>query len=288
MGIKGRESREQAALLGAELEQGIYHIGLYEMVDMSWFQSLMKQKKLTLQDLEDPQKAQELLTETGNLNVIRVTINDFDFHQTIEDVKSGKDDKVFYRKKRTAYASLNVTFKVVEIPSGTIKAIEDASATVKMEATADKGIPPEFDARRMMKQVREKSVDRMVRLIAPRTAVSHKYFQRIKGNDDYKKGIKYAKIDDWDLAVPAFRSAYEKNTGDWKNIYNYGLALSCDEQYEKAVNILEKAFLIDDNNDVVRELRIAKERVEQPFPEELPKDPYAPDFDDEEEDSEDQ
>ncbi len=252
------ETKRQAGLMQSELEKGLFKMRQFDLMDRGYFEELLAENGLSAIELEDPEKAAEVAEILDNVYVLSPQMLDVDYVEKLSEDEYKKDDETFYKKRRTAIATITMSYKLVSVETGEIVAMEELEVSTSFEKSSDKGAPPAFNKGQVLAECREKSVERFIALFDPREVVVSKYFRRIKGDDDFKKGLKYARQEEWALALPFFERAYEENPNDWEQVYNYGLALSCAGEYEKAVDILEDALLLDDNKDVARELKIAK------------------------------
>jgi tetratricopeptide (TPR) repeat protein len=183
-------------------------------------------------------------------------------YRTVE--KKGKDDEVETVQeeiKKTVLidrgyiireGTIGVTFRMANINTGQIVAVETESANFSQKTWEDEANElPSKDA--ILDDLSSQVVKRFLNKIQPRYVQQGVEFE---SNDSpfTKLGIKYAQAGLWDKAEEAFKQAASATPAESKIHYNLGITYNVLGKHQEAISSLERALTLDPKDKYINTL----------------------------------
>jgi tetratricopeptide (TPR) repeat protein len=248
--------------IGDALEEALVNSQKFQVVDRQHMQQMMKELQLSASDLADSSSAAKLgKVITAGALIFGETTDQF--RETPYDSKYTDDKKVphtVYGIRGEVY--LRVTFKVVDTSTGRLLVAKTYEERRDDSNTALDRRPEPIDRRTLERSARGAVVARFMKAIVPHQEYMEANFQKDGDLPQLEGGIGYAQRGDWKNAQDIFNSAAqdaEKNTklksGQVAKCYwNLGLSYEYAGDYDKASDMINKAYKLTNNADMLPEL----------------------------------
>lgn len=244
------------------LEEALLNSQRFQVVDRQHMDKVMKELQLSSTDLADPNSAAKLgkVVTAGAMIFGDVTQNfrEFPSEEHYQDDK--KVNHVLYIVKGEFY--LRTTFKIVDVATGRL--IIAKTYEEKRDDT-NRGVdkrPQPIDRYGLEKSARASTIDRFMKAIVPHQEFMQANFQKDGDIPQLEGGIGWAERGDWKKAQDAFNDAAqaaEKNvklkSGQVAKAYwNLGLSYEYAGDYDKANDMINKAYTLSNDKDMLAEL----------------------------------
>ncbi len=183
-----------------------------------------------------------------------------------EKTRSGREKKKKYEEvlvdKEFIQRSGNVSisFRMVSVETGEIRAGETKSRTYSQKFFPDKGQLPTHQA--ILTQLSEAVIEQFIPLITPYTIRVSKTFE--EDNDAVDLGIEYAQKNLWDRAMTIWQDELIRDPRNSAALYNLGLAYEVMGDFDQAEDYYTRALDIEPNDLYMEALaNIRQRKIEQ-------------------------
>lgn len=257
-GMTGNGDRPMTGLL----EEALVATNRFAVVDRSHMDKVLRELQLSSTDLADPSKAAKL----GQVVTAGALIFG-DVNETYHEVPSSeriKDDKGKETTLHKLYGQLvlRATFKIVDVSTGRLVI---AKTYEEKRDDTNRGVnrqPDPIDRASLEQGARSAVLDRFMRAIVPHQEFMTANFVKEDKIPQLEGGIGWAERGEWKKAQDTFNAAAqdaEKNTKlDAKTIakcyWNLGLSYEYAGDYAKANDMINKAFTLSNDRDMLGEL----------------------------------
>jgi tetratricopeptide (TPR) repeat protein len=257
-GMSGSADR----VLTGSLEEALVSTQRFTVVDRTHMDRVMRELRLSASDLADANSAAKLGKMVTAGALIFGDAAD-DYNETLDDERSkDKDDKVHIEYKLHGVYKLRVTFKVVDVSTGRLliartyeERREDANRAVDKR-------PERIDRAGLERAARQAVIDRFMKAIVPHQEYQNAAFQKDSDIPQLEGGIGWAERGEWKKAQDSFNSAAQdaernvklKKAQLAKAYWNLGLSYEYAGDYERAVGMINKAYELSADKDMLREL----------------------------------
>jgi tetratricopeptide (TPR) repeat protein len=257
-GMTGNGDRPMTGLL----EEALVATNRFAVVDRSHMDKVLRELQLSSTDLADPSKAAKL----GQVVTAGALIFG-DVNETYREVPSSeriKDDKGKETTLHKLYGQLvlRATFKIVDVSTGRLVI---AKTYEEKRDDTNRGLnrqPEPIDRDSLERGARSAVLDRFMRAIVPHQEFMTANFVKEDKIPQLEGGIGWAERGEWKKAQDTFNAAAqdaEKNTKlDAKTIakcyWNLGLSYEYAGDYAKANDMINKAYTLSNDRDMLGEL----------------------------------
>jgi len=244
------------------LEEALVNSQRFTVVDRQHMDKVMRELQLSSTDLADPGSAARLGKVVTAGAMIFGDVQDTYHEQPAE--QHYKDDKGVQHTWFTLHGEANVraNFKIVDVATGRL--IIAKTYEEKREDT-NRGLdkrPDPVDRASLERGARAAVVDRFMKAIVPHQEFMYANFQKDSDIPQLEGGIGWAERGDWKKAQDTFNSAAqdaEKNVklkaGQISKCYwNLGLSYEYAGDYDKANDMINKAYTMSNDTDMLNEL----------------------------------
>lgn len=244
------------------LEEALVNSQRFQVVDRQHMDKVMRELQLSSTDLADPNSAAKLgkVVTAGAMIFGDVTQS---FRETPSDERYTDDKKVqhvLHILRGEFY--LRANFKIVDVATGRL--IVSKTYEEKRDDT-NRGIdrrPEPIDRNALERSARAAVVDRFMKSIVPHQEFMYANFQKDGDIPQLEGGIGWAERGEWKKAQDSFNDAVqsaEKNvklkSGQVAKAYwNLGLAYEYAGDYDKANDMINKAYSLSNDKDMLGEL----------------------------------
>jgi tetratricopeptide (TPR) repeat protein len=265
VGIGGMTGNANSAVADT-LEEALVSSQRFQVVDRQHMSQLMKELKLSSSDLADPKSAARLgKVVTAGALIFGDTTDQF--RETPSEDKF-KDDKQgphsFKSLKGEVY--IRATFKVVDVATGRLLVAKTYEEKRDDTNHAIDKRPDPIDRRALEKAARQAVVARFMKAIVPHQEYMEANFAKDSDIPQLEGGIGYAQRGDWKQAQDTFNTAAqdsEKNvkfkaSQVAKCYWNLGLSYEYAGDYDKANDMIDKAYKLSNDTVMLNELDSVK------------------------------
>ncbi|HUJ25083.1 MAG TPA: CsgG/HfaB family protein [Myxococcales bacterium] len=244
------------------LEEALVNSQKFQVVDRQHMDKVMKELQLSSTDLADPNAASKLgkVITAGAMIFGDVTQNfrEFPSEEHYQDDK--KVNHVLYIIKGEFY--LRTTFKIVDVATGRLIIAKTYEEKRDDTNRAVDRRPQPIDRIGLERSARATIVDRFMKAIVPHQEFMQANFQKDGDIPQLEGGIGWAERGDWPKAQATFNDAVgaaEKNvklkSGQVAKCYwNLGLSYEYAGIYDKASDMINKAYTLSNDKDMLNEL----------------------------------
>jgi len=244
------------------VEEALVNSQRFQVVDRQHMDKVMRELQLSSTDLADPGSASKLgkVVTAGAMIFGDVTQN---FRETPSDERYTDDKKVqhtLHILKGEFYVRAN--FKIVDVATGRL--IVSKTYEEKRDDT-NRGLdrrPEPIDRNALERSARAAVVDRFMKSIVPHQEFMYANFQKDSDIPQLEGGIGWAERGEWKKAQDAFNDAVQsaeknvklKSPQVAKAYWNLGLAYEYAGDYDKANNMINKAYSLSNDRDMLGEV----------------------------------
>jgi hypothetical protein len=244
------------------LEEALVSSNRFTVVDREHIASVMRELRLSSTDLADPGSAAKLgKVVTAGALIFGDVANQF---REQPSESHYKDDKGVQHTWHEIKGEVNVraTFKIVDVSTGKLiiaKTYEERRSDTNR--ALDKR-PEAIDRQSLERQARAAVIDRFMKAIVPHQEFMYASFQKDSDIPQLEGGIGWAERGDWKKAQDTFNGAAqdaEKNVKlkapqIAKCYWNLGLSYEYAGDYDKADAMINKAYTLSNDKDMLAEL----------------------------------
>jgi curli biogenesis system outer membrane secretion channel CsgG len=257
-GVTGNGER----VISDSLEEALVSSQRFTVVDRAHMDKVMRELQLSSSDLADPGAASKLgkVVTAGALIFGDVANN---YHEQPSE-QHFTDDKKVQHTWHVLHGEVNfrATFKIVDVATG--KLIIAKTYEEKRDDT-NRGLdkrPDPIDRQSLERSARAAVIDRFMKAIVPHQEFMYASFQKDSDIPQLEGGIGWAERGDWKKAQDTFNTAAqdaEKNVKlkapqIAKAYWNLGLSYEYAGDYAKAVDMINKAYGMSNDKDMLNEL----------------------------------
>ena len=281
---QGQAGRLAESLLTSRLWQ----TGFYTLVERSELERILQEHALNLSGVVDATTAAQVGQLLGVDAVLlgEVLTYSTEDHHRVQKVKKKvwtgeyeRDDKgnIIYEKtlfggkvKKKKYreefvnqkvlerdATVVVSFRLVDVQTGRIRATKLKSHSSKASVVSGEGDLPTADA--MLQQLLAQCVDEFVILLTPHFVEIRTRFAR--GDEAINRGIELAKNGLWDKAGEVWKGVVRTDPQNHAAWYNLGLAFEAQGRFQQAVQAYDRAVNLKASKLYMKALQRAREEV---------------------------
>jgi tetratricopeptide (TPR) repeat protein len=244
------------------LEEALVNSQRFTVVDRQHMNQIMKELQLSSTDLADGKSAAKLgkVVTAGALIFGDTTAT---FRETPSETKYTDDKKVSHSinsVKGEVY--VRATFKVVDVSTGRLLVAKTYEERRDDTNRAIDKRPDPVDRRGLEQGARQAVIARFMKAIVPHQEYMEANFQKDGDIPQLEGGIGYAQRGDWKQAQQTFNDAAqdaEKNVklkaGQiGKAYWNLGLSYEYAGEYDKANDMINKAYKLSNDTNMLNEL----------------------------------
>jgi tetratricopeptide (TPR) repeat protein len=244
------------------LEEALVNSQRFQVVDRQHMAQVMKELQLSSSDLADSSSAAKLgKVITAGALIFGETTDTFretpDEHHYTDDKKQ---QHTMYSLRGEVY--VRVTFKVVDTSTGRLLVAKTYEERRDDTNHAIDKRPEPVDRRSLERSARSAVIARFMKAIVPHTEYMEANFQKDGDIPQLEGGIGYAQRGDWKNAQDTFNTAAQdaeknvklKSEQVAKCYWNLGLSYEYSGEYDKAVDMINKAYKLTNNTDMLNEL----------------------------------
>ena len=261
VGIGGMTGNANTAVSDS-LEEALVNSQRFTVVDRQHMSQIMKELQLSSTDLADSRAAAKLgKVVTAGALIFGDTTDTF--RETPSETKY-KDDKQVQHTINSLKGEVYVraTFKVVDVSTGRLIVAKTYEERRDDTNRAIDHRPDAVDRRALEQAARQAVVARFMKAIVPHQEYMEANFQKDSDIPQLEGGIGYAQRGDWKQAQQTFNDAAqdaEKNVKlkaaqISKCYWNLGLSYEYAGQYDKANDMINKAYKLSNDTNMLTEL----------------------------------
>ena len=248
-------------LFASALEESLVKSERFLVVDRSHMDKVMRELQLSSSDLADPDKAAKLGKQ--------VTANALIFGNVEEHYKEERKDEPFTDKKGvrhilhrlTGVVRVTAEFKITDVSTGALVVAKSLEEKREDDSTGYDEAPKAIDREGLSKAARKAVLSHFVHAIVPHKEYLDATFFTEGDLPQLETGIGYARRGDWKKAQDTFNEAIgaaERNPKInskvlGKAYWNLGLAYEYNGEYDKAGKMIDKAFQLTQDADMLAE-----------------------------------
>jgi tetratricopeptide (TPR) repeat protein len=254
------------AAISDSLEEALVNSQRFTVVDRQHMGQLMKELQLSSTDLADPKSATKLgKVVTAGALIFGDTTEQFRETPTKSDFK-GDDKQPHSINMLKGEVYVRATFKVVDVATGRLIVAKTYEEKRDDTNRAVDKRPDPIDRHGLEQAARQAVVARFMKAIVPHQEYMEANFAKDSDIPQLEGGIGYAQRGDWKQAQETFNSAAqdaEKNvklkSGQVAKCYwNLGLSYEYAAQYDKADEMINKAYKLSNDVAMLNELDSVK------------------------------
>ncbi len=248
--------------LSAGLEESLVASQRFSVVDRAHMDKVLAELQLSSTDLADPAKAAKLGKVVTAGAMIFGDATETYRENTSQD--SIKDDKGNVTTIHKLYGELieRATFKIVDVSTGRLIIAKTYEERRDDTNRGYNKAPSPIDRSSLEKQAREAVLDRFMKAIVPHQEYMTASFQKDGDIPQLEGGIGWAERGDWKKAEDTFNQTVadsEKNlklkpAQIAKAYWNLGLSYEYAGDYAKAGDMINKAYTLSNDRDMLGEL----------------------------------
>jgi tetratricopeptide (TPR) repeat protein len=248
--------------LSAGLEESLVASQRFSVVDRSHMDKVLSELQLSSTDLADPSKAAKLGKVVTAGAMIFGDATESYREDTSQD--SSKDDKGNVTAIHKLHGELieRATFKVVDVSTGRLVIAKTYEERRDDTNRGYNKAPSPIDRASLEKQAREAVLARFMKAIVPHQEYMTANFQKDSDIPQLEGGIGWAERGDWKKAEDSFNQTVadsEKNlklkpAQIGKAYWNLGLSYEYAGDYAKASDMINKAYTLSNDRDMLGEL----------------------------------
>ncbi|MGZ6142470.1 MAG: CsgG/HfaB family protein [Myxococcales bacterium] len=244
------------------LEEALVNTQRFTVVDRQHMAQIMRELQLSSTDLADPNAAAKLGKVVTAGALIFGDVADQFREQPSE--QHYKDDKNVQHTWHVIKGEVNVraTFKIVDVSTGRLII---AKTYEERREDTNRGLdkrPDPIDRQSLERQARQAVIDRFMKAIVPHQEFMYANFAKDGDIPALEGGIGWAERGDWKKAQDAFNTAAQDSEKNVKlkaaqiaNCYwNLGLSYEYAGDYDKADAMINKAYTMSNDKDMLGEL----------------------------------
>lgn len=244
------------------LEEALVNTQRFTVVDRAHMQQIMRELSLSSSDLADPNSAAKLgkVVTAGALIFGDVA----DQYREQPSESHYQDDKKVQHTWHEIKGTVNVraTFKIVDVSTGRLIIAKTYEERREDTSRALDKRPDPVDRGSLERGARQAVIDRFMKAIVPHQEYMYANFQKDGDIPQLEGGIGWAERGDWKKAQDAFNGAAQDSE---KNVklkaaqvakcyWNLGLSYEYAGDYDKANDMINKAYTLSNDKDMLGEL----------------------------------
>jgi curli biogenesis system outer membrane secretion channel CsgG len=244
------------------LEEALVNTNRFTVVDRQHMEQVMRELRLSSTDLADPRAAAKLgkVVTAGALIFGDVQAS----YREVPDENRYKDEKnvthTSYAIKGETYVRAN--FKIVDVSTGRLIVARTYEERRDDTNRATDRRPEPIDRIQLENGARRAIVERFMRAIVPHQEYQYANFQKDSDIPQLEGGIGWAERGDWKKAQSTFNDAAQASETNVKLkapqiakcYWNLGLAYEYAGDYEKAEAMINKAYTLSNDRDMLGEI----------------------------------
>ncbi len=245
------------------VEEALVNSQRFQVVDRQHMDKVMRELQLSSTDMADPSSASKL----GKV----VTAGAMIFGDVTQTFRETPSDERYTDEKKVQHTLhilrgefyIRASFKIVDVATGRL--INSKTYEAKRDDSSrgiDERRPQPIDRNALERSARAEVVDRFMKSIVPHQEFMYANFQKDGDIPQLEGGIGWAERGEWKKAQDAFNEAVqsaEKNvklkSGQVAKCYwNLGLAYEYAGDYDKANDMINKAYTLSNDRDMLGEV----------------------------------
>jgi tetratricopeptide (TPR) repeat protein len=244
------------------LEEALVNTQRFTVVDRMHMDKVLRELQLSSTDLADPRAAAKLgKVVTAGAMIFGDVSNSY---REVPSETTYKDDKGKAHTWNSLKGEVNVraTFKIVDVSTGKLII---AKTYEEHRDDTNRGLdkrPDPIDRISLERSARQAVVDRFMKAIVPHQEFMYASFQKDSDIPQLEGGIGWAERGEWKKAQDAFNTAAQdaernvklKAPQIAKAYWNLGLSYEYAGDYDKADGMINKAYGLSNDKDMLGEL----------------------------------
>ena len=251
-----------AGAIANGVEEALVQTQRFTVVDRQHMDRIMRELRLSATDLADPSSAAKLGKVVTAGALIFGDVNDQYRETPSEERSKDKEGTPHVSYKLHGVYNVRATFKVVDVATG--KLLIAKTYEEKREDT-NRGYdkkPEAIDRQGLERTARQAVIERFMKAIVPHQEFANAAFLKDSDIPQLEGGIGWAERGEWKKAQDSFNTAAtdaERNlklkSGQIaKTYWNLGLSYEYAGDYQRAVDMINKAFTMSNDREMLREL----------------------------------
>ncbi len=255
------------------LNYRLFQTGAFEIVERRNINKLLEEHNLSLSGLVDETSTLEIGKLLGSAVLIfgRISQNEYVEETSRSDEQEDFDGNKYHIYYRSGRYSLGVNIRLVDVNTGRILFTKTFEADRRARTSAKDEAAPPIDRNKLFRDCVDDISLQFARMIAPYDERVRVAFERDRDLPELDIAIAQIRVGDWDDAINTLRSATLKTGIDdntrAKALYNYGLIIMYDGQFDEAIDAFRRAMQLVPRNrryqDAIIMARKEKEKAEE-------------------------
>ena len=236
----------------------------FEILDRNSLASLQREQQLGQSGLVDSNTTAEIGKFTGAKAQIVVHLASYGMgrpsvgSQKMQRQVQGQNGQ-YYTENFTLYTAtypvtIDATFKVLDVATAKVIAMDKAVINDSISVSAEGGQPGDPDPSASLAKCQERVVEKFINAVTSYTVEEVMLFPEGSDIPGMSTGVKHARLGEWDNAAEAFKSAVAAAEADPKaspsdkaaTHYGYGMALQMTGDFNAGERELKAAYMLDD------------------------------------------
>src|SRR4051812_9686960 len=254
--------------IAAQLEEALIATNRFEVLDRAHLDKVLAEQQLSSTVIADPGSVVKLGKVMSAAAFVFGDVA-YTYHQSSKSEKC--TDLLDSKKKHTCHTltgdtSVAASFKIVDVTTGKVvvsKTLRDKK-TQTNESTDEKPEPIDRDA--LDQEARAAIVTTFMKAIVPHQEFAEARFQKDGDIPQLETGIGWAQHGEWQKAQDVFNTAAQTaekspnlKAGQIAKCYwNLGLSYEYAGDYDKAIDMINKAYTLSNEGDMLNELTNVK------------------------------
>ena len=244
------------------LEEALVQTQRFTVVDRQHLDRIMRELQLSSTDLADPHSASKLGKVVTAGALIFGDVNDGYRETPSEERSKDKDGNAHIEFKIHGIYNVRATFKVVDVATGRLLIAKTYEERREDTNRATDKRPEAIDRNGLERAARHAVIERFMKAIVPHQEFANAAFQKDSDIPQLEGGIGWAERGEWKKAQDAFNGAAtdaERNVKlkppqIAKAYWNLGLSYEYAGDYQRAADMINKAYGFSSDKDMLREL----------------------------------
>ncbi len=230
------------------LKYRLFKTDAFEIVERRNINKLLEEHNLSLSGLVDETSTLEIGKFLGSAVLIfgRISQNEYREETSISDEQEDFDGNKYHIYYRSGRYSLGVNIRLVDVNTGMILFTKTFEAARRARTSAKDEAASPIDRDKLFRDCVNDISLKFARMIAPYDERVRVAFEKDRDLPELDLAITQIRVGDWEDAINTLRSATLKTGIDdntrAKALYNYGLVVMYDGQFEVAIDAFRSAM----------------------------------------------
>ncbi len=251
----------------------LFKTGAFDIVERRKINRLLEEHNLSLSGLVDETSTVEIGKLLGSTVLIfgRISKNEYKEETSRSDEQEDFEGNKYHVYYRSGSYSLGVNIRLVDVNTGKILFTKTFEASRRARTSAKDKAAPVIDMNKLFRECVDDIGSQFARMIAPYDERVRVRFEKDRDLPELDLAISQIRVGDWHDAINTLRSATTKTGIDdnirAKALYNYGLIIMYDGQFDEAIDAFRMAMQMVPGRKVYQDAiimaRKEKEKAEE-------------------------